>query len=222
MSIVVTVSTLAVIWCVINIVVPIRRLGIKSRKSAFLLLMLALPACIGSAVHDQNERSAALAALKISDPKAYLVALRQDQGDEAYLTALKEVDPARWKAEAPSIQAALDKAKHDREMAEKAAEKAKKYADMKANSEVWIARGEEAVAANLKDPSSAQFRNVFFHMAKIDGKDAPISCGEVNSKNSFGGYNGYQRYISAGTPELSYLEEEVADFSRAWKIMCVK
>jgi hypothetical protein len=163
-----------------------------------------------------------MSALKASDPKAYLVAIRQDQGDEAYLVALKEIDPVRWKAEAPAIQAALDKAKHDREVAKQAAEAAKKYADQKMDRDIWIVKGQEAVERKLKDPSSAQFRHMFFHMAKLNGKDAPISCGEVNSKNSFGGYNGYQRYISAGTPELTYLEEEVADFSKAWKIMCVK
>jgi hypothetical protein len=80
----------------------------------------------------------------------------------------------------------------------------------------------KSVAAKLKDPSSAKFRKVFFHLAKLNNKHAPISCGEVNSKNSFGGYIGYQRYISAGHPELTYLEEEVADFDTAWKLMCVK
>lgn len=78
-------------------------------------------------------------------------------------------------------------------------------------------RGKAAVKAKLKDPSSAQFRNVYFHRG-ADG--IPMTCGEVNSKNSFGGYSGYQRFVSAGKPELTFLQEQVADFNTVWKRLC--
>lgn len=42
----------------------------------------------------------------------------------------------------------------------------------------------EAVLNSLKDPDSAQFQNVKGY------------CGEVNSKNSYGGYVGFKRYVS--------------------------
>jgi hypothetical protein len=224
MSFWVTVSALAVFWCVVNIFKPMPRLGISSRMAAFVLFVFALMALVGTWATLADQRNQAFEALKVSDPKAYLAAVRQGNGDDAYLAALKEVDPARWKKEAPGIQASLDKAKHNKEVvaAAKALEEALKDSDQEINRDAWIAKGQEAVASTLKDPSSAQFRKVFFHMAKIEGKNVPMSCGEVNSKNSFGGYNGYQRYISAGTPDLSYLEEEVADFGKAWKLMCVK
>lgn len=47
----------------------------------------------------------------------------------------------------------------------------------------------EAVKNNLKDPESAQFRN-----ETIIGTSA---CGEVNAKNSYGGYVGFKRYLFA-------------------------
>ena len=47
---------------------------------------------------------------------------------------------------------------------------------------------EQRVADELKDPSSAQFRKV---------KHFPNgnSCGEVNAKNSYGGYVGFKSYM---------------------------
>lgn len=86
-----------------------------------------------------------------------------------------------------------------------------------ARRSIWLSRGKAAAKAKLKDPSSAQFRNVYFH----EGADGiPMTCGEVNSKNSFGGYGGYQRFVSAGKSELTFLEEEVADFSNVWNRLC--
>ena len=49
----------------------------------------------------------------------------------------------------------------------------------------WMNQGMEAVKTKLKDPDSAEFRNVYFHRGS---EDIPMTCGEVNSKNSFGGY----------------------------------
>lgn len=214
---------LASLWCMINLVYPIKRLGIRTRRSALLFLFLSVMAlgALGAGIRNEH-----MAELKEKDPAAYLVELRKDKGDAAYLNELKELDPARWEQESPAIQAALDEAAKKSAEAKKAGEAAEEAeaAAKKAETDqqIWIVRGQEAVTAKLKDPDSAQFRNAFFHMAKVDGKDVPISCGEVNSKNSFGGYGGFQRYISAGSAESTYLEEEVADFGNAWKLMCVK
>lgn len=46
----------------------------------------------------------------------------------------------------------------------------------------------ERIRDALKDPESARFKGDFA------GKDGAI-CGYVNSKNSYGGYDGFQRYI---------------------------
>lgn len=47
----------------------------------------------------------------------------------------------------------------------------------------------EAVSAQLKDPFSAQFRNLRRHSPHTAGW-----CGEVNAKNSFGGYVGWRLF----------------------------
>lgn len=83
---------------------------------------------------------------------------------------------------------------------------------------LWIIRGRAAVRVKLKDPDSAVFKDVFFHRGQ-DG--IPISCGYVNSRNSFGGMSGFQRFISAGKSELTFLEEQMADdFSGVWRRFC--
>lgn len=54
-----------------------------------------------------------------------------------------------------------------------------------------IKAAEAAIAAQLRDPSSAQFRNV--HVPAIG-----VVCGEVNGKNGFGAYNGFRRFMVVG------------------------
>ena len=53
------------------------------------------------------------------------------------------------------------------------------------------AEGQKAASALLKDPSSAQFRNV-----KVSGKTV---CGEMNGKNSFGAYTGFEPFMYEST-----------------------
>jgi hypothetical protein len=52
-----------------------------------------------------------------------------------------------------------------------------------------IAAAKQAVAGELKDPDSAEFRNV----RKVG---AGTVCGEVNGRSLFGGYAGYRRFIA--------------------------
>ncbi len=78
---------------------------------------------------------------------------------------------------------------------------------------VWI--GKKAVKRLLKDSDSAEFRGIEYMRFKSGG----YICGEVNSKNSFGGFSGWQHFISAGT-QSAYLEEQVADFRGIWRDYC--
>lgn len=48
----------------------------------------------------------------------------------------------------------------------------------------------ERVAAEMKDPGSAQFRG----LERFDG----LVCGEVNARNSYGGYVGFQPFYVRG------------------------
>lgn len=59
-----------------------------------------------------------------------------------------------------------------------------------------IDRAREAVAEKLNDPGSAQFRN------ERSVKGGWV-CGEVNGKNSFGGYIGFKRYTVTWMPDSS-------------------
>lgn len=81
----------------------------------------------------------------------------------------------------------------------------------------WMDRGMSAVRAKLRDPKSAEFKDVFFSLGK---KNIPVTCGLVNSKNGFGGYAGFQRFVSAGRPDLTFLEGEVRDFQQVWDQLC--
>ena len=54
-----------------------------------------------------------------------------------------------------------------------------------------ITDAKETIANSLKDPESARFRNVF-----VSPKMLAV-CGDVNAKNSMGGYVGFRRFIVA-------------------------
>lgn len=69
----------------------------------------------------------------------------------------------------------------------------------------------------LAVPQSAQFRDVFFHTAE---NGAAVTCGEVNSKNKAGQFSGFQKFVSAGTPDLTFLQSDVPGFDQIWKQYC--
>lgn len=81
----------------------------------------------------------------------------------------------------------------------------------------WNDLGKEAIKAKLRDPDSANFRNVTFY----NGSGKPITCGEVNAKNGFGGYDGFERFIAAGDV-LTVLESEMVEggMDEVWDQFC--
>ncbi|MCA6195379.1 hypothetical protein KD741_07525 [Escherichia coli] len=70
-------------------------------------------------------------------------------------------------------------------------------AGCKPGEEKAISLAKSEVAANLKDPASAQFRNV--KVAKMtdadDGRIIAVVCGEINGKNGFGAYAGFHPFF---------------------------
>jgi len=93
--------------------------------------------------------------------------------------------------------------------------------------------GKSAVLAKLKDPDSAQFRNIKVNLdvpipsAAARGATEDAVCGEVNSKNSFGGYGGYSpfiwtskgsRYDGAGEPSVVMINTGNRDLDRIWEL----
>lgn len=84
---------------------------------------------------------------------------------------------------------------------------------------LWIEHTQGLVRAKLKDPGSADFQDVYIKRRESDG--VMFTCGRVNSKNGFGGFTGFQGFISAGTDDLTFIEEQTADFSAAWNKFCL-
>lgn len=60
------------------------------------------------------------------------------------------------------------------------------------NESEAIELGKKAVLNILKDPDSATFRNVRLK-AYFDGA---VVCGQVNAKNSYGGYAGFKSFVA--------------------------
>ncbi|HHA2858114.1 TPA: hypothetical protein ACOFDH_000487 [Stenotrophomonas maltophilia] len=75
-------------------------------------------------------------------------------------------------------------------------------------------RAQRLVAERMKDPAALQFRDVAYNAA------AGIACGQVNAKNAFGGYVGYQDFIVKGDFVLTRGEASAALqplFDEAWR-----
>ena len=73
-----------------------------------------------------------------------------------------------------------------------ALESAKKEAVAKAETAL-VERLKLKVSERLRDPSSAQFRNLRLNSAK------DFLCGEVNGTNGFGGYSGFVEFAAGDT-----------------------
>ena len=80
----------------------------------------------------------------------------------------------------------------------------------------WLQLAQDSVKERLKDPGSVVFRKMFFS----DSGGVPMACGEFNSKNGFGGMAGFQRFASAGSAKMTFMESEVTDFDTAWFKLC--
>ena len=95
--------------------------------------------------------------------------------------------------------------------AKKAEEEAAKEAQRQERDRIINIEVESKMALMnfLKDPDSAEVRNQ-------NG-----NCGEVNSKNGFGGYTGFKRYIAS--PTVVAIEGEnmsSSEFQSAWNQVC--
>jgi hypothetical protein len=75
----------------------------------------------------------------------------------------------------------------------------------------------QAVKSQLVDPDSAKFRSVRVYQQASGTKAV---CGEVNAKNRAGGFNGYERFVSAGTSQHTWLEQQVSGFESVWSQVC--
>jgi hypothetical protein len=69
-----------------------------------------------------------------------------------------------------------------------------------------------AVADQLKDPDSAKFRKVAIVRGSV--------CGEINAKNSMGGYVGYKRFMVVD--DASAIDDDTYKFEELWDQVCSK
>ncbi|PWE48482.1 hypothetical protein DEM26_18210 [Thioclava sp. NG1] len=67
------------------------------------------------------------------------------------------------------------------------------------------------VSKELKDPDSAKFRNIF----SVKSGEETIICGEVNARNSYGGYAGYSYFYGMSSGVLGYLQIALDDAGKA-------
>ncbi|MBV7394577.1 hypothetical protein [Mameliella sediminis] len=75
---------------------------------------------------------------------------------------------------------------------------------------------QDTVAEKLKDPRSAQFRDVFQIVRRYEnGKMETYVCGEVNGKNSFGGYVGFT-YFKGHFVGKSFRVDDIATPDSNW------
>lgn len=77
----------------------------------------------------------------------------------------------------------------------------------------YILGEQEKIKGRLKDPASAEFRNVFV-------SSSYAVCGEVNAKNSFGGYSGYVRFISGSDMQVIESDMAAGEMDKTWPQIC--
>jgi hypothetical protein len=72
-------------------------------------------------------------------------------------------------------------------------------ATQRAEGEGMVKQAGGLLADSLRDTSSAKFRDVFLQKTVgRDGKEHVSLCGEVNSKNGFGGMSGFHKFMLIG------------------------
>lgn len=86
-------------------------------------------------------------------------------------------------------------------------------------SDQWIESATAAVAERMRDPGSAQFREITFR--SLNGVDDYVVCGEVNARNGFGAYAGFTRFIViAGEPPMIADKDPFQEFFWQYVTAC--
>lgn len=93
-------------------------------------------------------------------------------------------------------------------------------AEKKAQQEKWfgaetIVAAERAVRRELKDPDSAQFKDV---RANYTEEFGVVACGRVNAKDELGGYAGFRRFVFGDGRVILERRDNV---SAAWSGACL-
>jgi len=119
------------------------------------------------------------------------------------------------------VQGVIDANKTPEQRAQEASMSAKQKAEQEKSEWAYanVKIAEDHVKEILKDPDSAKFRNVGVIIPKVlDTEKSGVVCGEVNSKNSFGGYVGFTNFVViAGLPAI---DDRSSGFVHLWNKQC--
>ncbi len=144
-----------------------------------LLTAVGIGANVSDAQFTMQEEE--LARLHLSNETAYLEKLKDWRGDEAWLEALKEIQPSAYEQELRE-RTAREAEKRQRE---RLAEIAKKREQNCTTSYAWM-YATEAVKTRLKSPRSAKFPWSFTDHIKTVGDCKFVIRSFVDAQNGFG------------------------------------
>jgi hypothetical protein len=82
---------------------------------------------------------------------------------------------------------------------------------------VLVEMTQRIIVHDLKDPDSAHFRDVRVSSPPTIAPKV-IVCGEVNAKNSYGGYTGFKRFFLGRAGVV--MEGSRSDFAEQWAKLC--
>lgn len=150
---------------------------------------------------------------------------KRAQEKKADAEAEAERKRSQWKHDAEKRAAAAKQRQEEAavEKAEADLQLHPKYAALDSTTDpaqTWLmSKAMDAVRLRLRDPQSAQFRNVFLATGSTG---ITVTCGDVNAKNAFGGFIGYESFISDGmtVSKLASEFKSTKEFLKAWKKFC--
>lgn len=138
---------------------------------------------------------------------------------------VEKIDACSEPVDTSAADAEAQKAKADilkKEMDRRDAEMIRRANSMPAAvrqqiGKVATAKVKRQILDYLKDPDSAKFRRIH---TSFDGS---IVCGEVNAKNSMGGYVGFQRFMNISADFSGFWIDDGKDdlFAKSWNSNCV-
>lgn len=141
-------------------------------------------------------RNVSLAKEREKKQKVAQIAAEKLEQEQAKLAEDREIQYQKQKKEQEAHQAEQTK-KSSKEADEKKIEDLKKI-----------------IGTTLKDPDSSQFRGLFLNSSKT------ALCGEINAKNSYGGYVGFRPFIATANEAISWNGRKCDDSSAESRIEC--
>ena len=117
--------------------------------------------------------------------------------------------------EAKKIQREEEKRIADAKKAEER-QQAKERAEERTRLHAYAYSTIDTLARTLRDADSAEFRNIQVIMGQGDLQELKLVTGEVNAKNAFGAYTGFEKFV--GAPGFVSLRSQMdeGEFVKFW------